>query len=418
MRHYLLRTTMFFSAVLLLSTAASAASTSATLESENQIDSKDPAVLESRLETSTIIIDYDRHRIGRYKTARPSISPPAAGALPSVLTVVRTNASADTSFRPQYTPAGLETRASVAATWTARQQIQIFGHREIYEAGFYDGLQQAFHDPLIGDWDHLQGDLAGSRDRQAYRIGSELGLRHARIRADQDAHARIAFQSQNTTSQVRRDTESSLNREGVVDELTALMPQVREPRLLDVFEDLPLSSVLERSEPGSLPDPLKLYRSSNYQDFYDHHWTEPESAFAYWLTHHRDRAFWQQLSEDERTGFAEIFRSAYRHQLPELLAGRGEQAYGDGYGDGWSYGVRVVQEWRRRQGYHEGFNAALQTHARSAYWKSYPSLFDDRYGELFRQWSATAKAETGEVALVDAPNLTRTQLSNLIDSGD
>ena len=427
MRHHLLRTTMFFSAISLLAIEALAAGTSATLQqeippsSETRLapaESGTPPVPESRLETTTIVIDYRRDRIGRLKTARPSISQPAAGGLPIALGVVGPDTRTATSFRQQQDiPVGLDTRASVAATWTARQQIQIFGQREIYEAGFYDGLKQAFDDPLIGHWDHLQGDLAGSRDRQAYRIGSELGLRHARLKAGEDAHARIATQSRNTADRPR-NTESSSMPEAAVDELAALMPPVREPRLLDVFQDLPLSTVLERSEPGSSPDPLKLYRSSNYQDFYDHSWTEPDPAFTYWLDHHRDRAFWRQLSELERASFARVFRSAYRHQLPELLTGRGEEAYGDGYGDGWSYGVRVVQEWRRRQGYHEGFTSALRTHAQSAYWKNYPSLFNNRYGELFREWSATARIEAREVAFVDASSGSRPQLSNLLASGD
>ncbi len=334
-----------------------------------------------------IDIDYDLESLVRSAAGRPSISQPAAGTLPPSLAASKPNESRREAGGNNAAD-GLETRAAVASTWTAQQQIKIFGRREIYQAGFYDGMQQAFDDPLIGDWDFTQGHRAGGRDRDAYRIGSEAGLDHARVRAGEDAYARITAQCSGPSDRPQHALPSAADQR--LDASTP-MPAVREPRLLDVFEDLPLSSVLEQAGFEPFPDPFKLYRSDSYDDFYDRRWTDPARALDYWLDHHRDGAFWRQLSGEEKARFAKIFRSTFSRQLLEFLAGTGESAYAHGHGDGWSYGVLTVQEWRYRKGFHQGFTAALQEHARSTFNDRYPSLFDDRYGELFREWSTTAR---------------------------
>ncbi len=364
-----------------------------------------------------INIDYARECIGRSSTGRPSISQPAAGALPLALAAPRPSGELALAELGGGRDAanGLKTRAAVAATWTARQQIQIFGRREIYQAGLYDGLQQAFHDPLIGDWDQLQGHHAGRRAREAFRIGSELGAEQARIVAAEDAYARITAQFHDLTRDPRAKAQPDkarriASRQERAMEQDTPIPVARKPRLLDVFDDVPLSSFLTASERGPrdrhhelepLPDPFKLYRSDSYDDFMDRRWTEPGRAFDYWLDHHRDSAFWRQLNDHEKVDFAEIFRFTFSRQLHGLLADAGEHAYGEGHGDGWNYGVLVVQEWSHRKGYHEGFTSALQQHARSAFRDRYPRLLDDRYGELFREWSTTAKPEIRKVVVVD-----------------
>lgn len=344
---------------------------------------------------SRIDIDYARESLSRSSAGRPSISQPAAGNLPPSLV-------AATDDQPQLddseTGDGLETRAAVAATWTARQQMKIFGQREIYQAGFYDGLQQAFRDPLIGDWDFGEGHRAGRRDRDAYRIGSEFGVEHARESAAEDAYAEIRAQFHDLNNEPQPRVQPATTR---TLDAKAAMPEVREPRLLDVFEDLPLASTLQIDPPGPLPDPFKLYRSDHYDDFYDRDWTESEQAYDYWLDHHRDSAFWRQLSGAEKTRFAKIFRATFSRQLPGVMTGAGESAYARGHGDGWSYGVLAVQDWRYRKGFHEGFTSALRDHARSTFNDRYPSLFDDRYGELFHEWSTTAKPEIRKLVVAD-----------------
>ncbi len=339
-----------------------------------------------------IDLDYHRESLARSSVGRPSISRPAAGTLPQALVAVAPSEEPPPVKSPG-DAAGLETRAAVAATWTVRQQVKIFGRREIYQAGFYDALQQAFQDPLIGDWDFRQGHRSGRRDRDAYRIGSELGLARARVRAFEDAWAQI------------RDPWNDDSRPAAADSGLAAstpLPPVHEPRLLDVFEDLPVASVLGGGGLDPLPDPIKLYRCDNYDDFYDHHWKGSEQAFDYWLDHHRDRAFWRQLNDQEKTRFARMFRATFSRQLPDVLADAGERAYAQGHGDGWSYGVQAVQEWRYRKGFHEGFTSALGEHARSTFDDRYPSLFDDRYGELFHG-SVTGPAARRLVDVSAAP---------------
>ncbi len=320
-----------------------------------------------------IDIDYHRESLARSSIGRPSVSRPAAGTLPQALVAVAPSEEPPTVKSPG-DAAGLETRAAVAATWTARQQVKVFGRWEIYQAGFYDGLQQAFQDPVIGDWDFRQGHRSGGRDRDAYRIGSELGLARARVRAFEDAWAQIRDQWNDDPRPAAADRRL---------DATTPLPPIHEPRLLDVFEDLPLAAVLGGSGLDPLPDPIKLYRCDKYDDFYDRRWTEPARAFDYWLDHHRGRAFWRQLSDQEKTRFAKMFRATFSRQLPFVLADAGERAYAQGHGDGWSYGTLAVQEWRYRKGFHEGFTSALRDHARSTFDDRYPSLFDDRYGELF-----------------------------------
>ena len=403
MRHNLLRGLIAFPTTRLLAVAILALGFS-------------PATAFAADPPKEINIDYSRECIGRSLVGRPSISQPAAGALPLALAVERPTEELPLFERSGNSDVtnGFMTRAAVAATWTAHQQIEIFGRREIYQAGFYDGLQQAFHEPLIGDWDQQQGLRAGRRDRDAFRIGSELGAEQARLAADEDAYARITAQFHDLTREplAKAQPESPPRAKSCQEHLAeqkAWMPAPRKPRLLDVFDDVPLAFSLAgsegdleslRSDFGPLPDPFKLYRSDSYDDFLDRRWTEPARAFDFWLDHHRDRAYWRQLSSDERVDFAEIFRSTFSHQLHVLLIDTSEHAYRAGHSDGWNYGVLVVQEWSHRKGYHEGFTSALQQHARSAFRDRYPRLFDDRYGELFREWSTTANPEIRKVVVV------------------
>ena len=126
----------------------------------------------------------------------------------------------------------------------------------------------------------MQGQRAGRRDRDAYRIGSEVGFEQARLSASEDAYARITAQFHDLTREPRADARpADATRRAMEHEIP--MPVVRKPRLLDVFEDLPLASSLVPR-----PDPFKLYRCNNYDDFFDRRWAEParfvRSAYRGW----------------------------------------------------------------------------------------------------------------------------------------
>ncbi|MEM7352670.1 MAG: hypothetical protein AAF657_17860, partial [Acidobacteriota bacterium] len=173
------------------------------------------------------------------RRGRPSTSAPAAGALPETLTLALTRhflAEPQTSQAEQ-ADQGLETRAAVAATWTARQQIESFGIRELYEAGFHDALQAALEDPGIGDWDYQAGIRSGQVDLRATEIGTQLGLSRAK-----QATQAVALAS----------------------EVTKPSPEVRQPRLLDVFDaHAPMSTLKMSAEDAAVlgqPDPWLLYR--------------------------------------------------------------------------------------------------------------------------------------------------------------
>ncbi len=329
-----------------------------------------------------IDIEYQKQVIGRTVAGRPSLSLPAAGSLPRTLAEVPGEEPSTVERQPL--SEDLETRAAIAATWAARQKINIFGRREIYTAGFFDGLQAAFRDPLIGDWDYRQGGRDGRRDRGAYRVGSEIGREAARRAAGNIAYTRLTVHT------------DSGPEPGPTAAFSAPLPPAREPRLLDVFDQLPASSFLEHEEYEPLLDPWKLYRSDTYDDFYDRSWADPARAFGYWLDHHRDRAFWREINDSEQSQFQDVFLATFRRQLPELLAGAGDLAYSRGHDEGWKYAVAVVQEHSYRKGYHEGFGAALAAHAESAFYDSYPAFFDQRYNELVHEgWSAAP--EIGEI---------------------
>ena len=309
------------------------------------------------------VIDVEYKR-DRNAAGPPSISKPAAGGLPPCLAIEAPAGSGehgDVAAKP-----GLETRASIAATWAARQKIVVFGEREIHRAGFFEGLQAAFQDPLIGDWDHRRGVRAGLRDPNARRIGAHLGAREARRTSAENVYDLI------TTPAADRPATPALE---------PWIPPARQPRLLDVFDQIPLKTFLEHTGSEPLPDAWKLYRSDSYADFYDRRWADAEAAFEYWLDHHRGQAFWSDLEETQRSRFMEIFHHAFQHQLPELLSGTGEHAYGRGHDEGWSYAVAVVREWQYRKGYTRGFEIALQDHAESAFLDRYLNRLAKRYDE-------------------------------------
>lgn len=249
----------------------------------------------------------------------PSSSRPAAGKLPEALAIGVPDEEVEALGVPA-DPA-LETRAAVAATWTARKVFDVFGRREIYRAGFYDGLHAALRDPILSQWEYSAGLRAGRRDRQARPAGAALAPQPETL------------------------------------VFAASRPAARAPRIVEVFDEYPVSSS-RHIEIEPLPDPWRLYNARSYDDFYDREWTDPRHAFDVWLRQHEDRAFWRGMESAERARLAELFQRMYPRQLSDFAASFSEQAYGLGHDDGWDYGSLIAHEWSFRRGYHEGFSAA------------------------------------------------------------
>ncbi len=317
---------------------------------------------------------------------RPSVSRPAAGTLPTPLTITAPSAaSAATDTSADEAQPALETRAAVAATWTARQQIDLFARRELYQAGFYDALQTTINDPELGRWDYQQGLHAGRRD-PATAVGSEIGYTEATKVARSRARAHV-------TAQWELGHDRELDPRPTAATLEVSVPDITTPQLFDVFDDFPLASVLEQTDTQGLKSLWTLYHHDSYDDFYDNAWADAEHAFDYWLSHHRDRAAWIGLDAPERSQFEQLFRRAYAHQIVELIADIGNEAYSQGHDHGWDYGSFVAYEWNYRQGYHQGFEIAVHEHARTAFREAYPRLYREKVDELFRQHSQSARLE-------------------------
>ena len=143
-------------------------------------------------ESQELEIGLERKSINRsaaeQSAGRPSTSRPAAGTLPAALRIEIEDAvgSGDPSGATAEDHA-LETRAAVAAAWSAKKRIERSGRPQAYRAGFYQGLRAALRDPLIGAWDYQQGIVAGKADPQAHLAGAEIGLEDAERAAEESA---------------------------------------------------------------------------------------------------------------------------------------------------------------------------------------------------------------------------------------
>ncbi|MCP3958195.1 MAG: hypothetical protein GY719_10120 [bacterium] len=378
-----------------------------------------------------IDLELERKSVGRSSAevssaARPSTSRPAAGVLPRALVIEvpdvpsKPNDGAGASPDAPQTDRELETRAAVAATWAARQSVDHSGRREIYRAGFYEGLQSAMRDPLLGAWDYRQGTRAGESDPRARLAGEEVGTEDAARVAGRSARLRVIDQFRDLSR------EPALDPRAAVPAFTGALPAIREPRIVDVFKDHPVESVVAHDF-GSL-DAWRLYRCDDVDDLYDSGWADASRGFDHWLRHHHDRAFWNQLSTTERARFESLFKCAYSHQLEELIHSVGDRVYARGHEDGWDYGSQVAYEWSFREGFAQGFETAVRDGAETAFHGAYPALYEDRYRQLFSEWSTSARPEIREVALADGNDdgvfepgealLVRYELANYGGSGD
>ena len=102
------------------------------------------------------------------------------------------------------------------------------------------------------------------------------------------------------------------------------------------------------------------------------------------MQHHRTRVFWRQLDATEKSQFTNLFKETFKHQLRDYSAGNSEQAYAQGHGDGWDYGLLIAREWGFRQGYHEGYESALIAHAEAVLDDGYATVTQPEIREVVR----------------------------------
>ncbi|MEM7582474.1 MAG: hypothetical protein AAF560_03765 [Acidobacteriota bacterium] len=308
---------------------------------------------------------------------RPSFSKPSAGALP--ISVELPNPGIDEDLAG--VDPSIETRAAVAATWTARKQFKNFGQRQLFQVGFHEALHWVLDDPVIGEWDYRRGQLAGEQAPDATRVGLERGRQDALQAARETAtrHVSALFQApgRRPLPDPRPAVPAAL--------VAALNPEVRAPQLIDVFEAVPVAEVSTEAEALLASDPWMLYRRASSTDAYDDSWVDAKGALDFWLDHHRERALWRQLDTADRASFSRLFQQIYQHQLSELLAERAERVYAQGFDAGWTYGNAVAHEWSFRQGYHAGFAAQLTKSAQTGFEELYPEHYQEHYRSLYRE---------------------------------
>ncbi len=379
---------LLFLTVLVLGSQSVAASECVSGASEGSV---------SGASEGSVSIDLDFPRQAIYQglqaeasVGRPSVSPPAAGTLPRFAELAASAADDSTlglSGAADVSRA-IETQAAVAATWTARQQFRVAGQRQLYQLGFYESMKLALDDPLIGEWDYQRGYRAGGRSPEAAGAGTEVG------RQDAERVARAMAEGHVTALFLESGRLPSPNPRPTVPLTTTadLKPAVREPRLFDVFDDHPVTEVIQCEDSLRLPDPWIFSRQASAADVYDGGWAEADQAFDVWLSHHHERALWRQLDPSDRSHFSRIFRQIYNHQLSDLFAQSAERAYGRGFDHGWEYGTLIAYEWSFRKGYHDGFARLISESAQASFEDRYPEAYNNLYRRLYRQRSVATQS--------------------------
>jgi len=293
--------------------------------------------------------------------------------------------------RPGY---DLYEEASRASSWAAEWQVRRYGLPAYYRVGVWQGVRDALERASRRSFAFERGQDEGESDPRARRTGEQAGERAALERGEQAAIAEVEREFRDLAHEPRRSPRTPN------EPLPPNLVRVRAPRPEDAFADSPISSYLGYENLDSLPDPWQLYRYSSWREAYDTNWASDKQAFAYWLER-GNSALWERLSRPESDYFRRTFIKELDYWRTRYLRSRADNAYREGYDDGWEYGSRVGAEMRYREGYYQGFLSAATAAAEDTWDEVYAQTFGRVYREVFAEWAGSPRPEILNAELFD-----------------
>jgi hypothetical protein len=294
--------------------------------------------------------------------------------------------------RPDY---DLYEQASRAAEWAAEWQVEYEGLPEFYRAGVWSGLHDAFERATGRRSTFDEGAADGERDPRAERAGGQEAEKAARSRGRKEGRAAVETEFRDLSREPRRSPR--VPNEPLPDGLL----RVAEPREEDVFADITLGSYLSFPHFDRYVDPLQLYRASSWRMVFDSDWDSNRRAFDHW----RDRgddSLWDRLSRPEQDYFRRTFTDQLDYWRSRHLRSDADDAWREGYDDGWDYGADAGAELAWRQGYHQGFLDTATAVAEDVWADLYPRSFEQAYREEYQDWAGSARPEIEEARILDA----------------
>jgi len=295
----------------------------------------------------------------------------------------------------------LERRLVADARRVADVQVSGPGVTNYFRVGFYQGLQDALNNDRIGRHDFRQGLRHGGTDREARRIGRQLGSDAAVDLASVDAESTVAAQF--------RDLENEPVFAPVRDVPAWAAPQVafHVPGVGELFEEFPLPSFgplggeFDLYLAGWEWDAARLYACRTHTDFYGKDWDSADRAFREWRRNPRNERLLRGLTAAEVQRLRAIFSETFVRRI-DLLADRNlTPAWNLGLDRGWDYGRFIHEELDYRTGFAKGFRQQASIVAKAVFRSAYPREFDSAYAESFEHWSTTAVPAVGIVRLLD-----------------
>ncbi len=319
---------------------------------------------------------------------RPTLAAEAFAVEPAEITVIRSNGS-------------LERRLIADGRRAAEAQVSGPGVRNYFRVGFYQGMLDALNDDRIGRRDFRQGLRHGGTDREARRIGRQLGSAAAVDLAAVDAENDVAIQF--------RDLEN----EPVFAAARGIPVWVAPPVTFDLpgvsglLDEFPLagSALLGREFDLYLAhwdwDTARLYACRSYTDFYSKDWDSANRAFREWQRNPRNDRLLRGLTVIELQRSRAIFSEAFVRRIDRLTDRKLTPAWNLGLDRGWDYGRFIHEETDYRAGFAKGFRQQASRMAKTVFRSAYPREFDAAYAESFGRWSTSAVPAIGVVRLLD-----------------
>jgi hypothetical protein len=295
----------------------------------------------------------------------------------------------------------LARRLIADARRAAEAQVSGPGVRNYFRVGFYQGMLDALNDDRIGRRDFLQGLHHGQTDREARRIGRQLGSEAAVDLAAVDARNAVALQFHD------------LENEPVFAAVRDVPVWVAPPIVFDLsgvnglLGEFPLASHAPLGREFYLYladwdwDAARLYACRSYTDFYSSDWDSANRAFHKWQRNPRNDRLLSGLTEAERQRSRAIFSEAFMQQVGRLTDRKLTPAWDLGLDRGWDYGRFVHEEMDYRAGFAKGFRREAGIVADVVFRSVYPREFNAAYAESFDRWSTSAVPAIGVVRLLD-----------------
>ncbi len=256
----------------------------------------------------------------------------------------------------------------------------------------------------MGNWDFQQGLRQGRRDPDAAAQGARLGSEASVEIAFQQAEADVERQFRDLSIRPKENPETFMRPQPFHLE----EPPYPSPLIQELFRDHPLSYFSWWRKRGYdfqnnwSPNTWRLYNASSYHHFYDDSWRKSGHGFDWWCGNRQNQRYYSGLSKEQQDQFKQVFLQIFDQRLVSYFQSDTVRAYDFGWNDGWEYGAWMNQEWRYRQGYHDGAVENYRIAAENAFHRGYELNYKRTYNEVYQDWRRHAKPEINHAVLEDA----------------